>query len=118
MKEVCPRHGVRLEERMFARGSTSFPASSRARSISPPARSTRHRRTRRGCARLRGRRICKGGARIVARKDAGISKVEDLKGRKVGTARGGAQELLLYAELGKHGLSQKDVQIVFLAYPI
>src|SRR4029077_21018669 len=60
--------------------------------------------------------FAKGGARIVARKDAGIARIEDLKGRKVGTARGGAQELLLYAELDKHGLSRKDVQVLFLAY--
>ena len=60
--------------------------------------------------------FAKGGVRILARKDAGIYKMEDLKGRKIGTARGGAQELLLYAELDKHGLSQKDVQVVFLAY--
>ena len=41
--------------------------------------------------------------------------------RSVGTARGGAQELLLYAELAKAGLTWsdqpgKDVRIVFLAY--
>jgi NitT/TauT family transport system substrate-binding protein len=60
--------------------------------------------------------FARGGARILARKGAGIAKIEDLKGHKVGTARGGAQELLLYAELDKHGLSQKDVEVVFLAY--
>src|SRR5439155_13738035 len=60
--------------------------------------------------------FAKGGARILVRKDSKLTRVEDLKGHKVGTARGGAQELLLYAELGKHGLSTKDVQIVFLAY--
>jgi NitT/TauT family transport system substrate-binding protein len=47
--------------------------------------------------------------------------MQDLKGKKVGVTRGGAQELLLYAELEKAGLSWadkpgKDVQIVFLAF--
>jgi NitT/TauT family transport system substrate-binding protein len=47
--------------------------------------------------------------------------VKDLKGRRVGVARGGAQELLLLAQLEKHGLSWsekpgKDVQIVYLAF--
>src|SRR5947207_2784835 len=43
--------------------------------------------------------FAKGGARIVASKQSGITKLEQLKGKKVGVARGGAQELLLYAEL-------------------
>jgi NitT/TauT family transport system substrate-binding protein len=65
--------------------------------------------------------FAKGGARIVARKDSGVTKLSDLKGKKVGTARGGAQELLLYAELDKVGLTWsdqpgKDVRILFLAY--
>jgi len=65
--------------------------------------------------------FAKGGARIVARSDLPIKTVADLKGKKVGVARGGAHELLLFAELGKAGLtwSEKpgqDVQIVYLAY--
>ncbi|HEX2720068.1 MAG TPA: ABC transporter substrate-binding protein, partial [Candidatus Deferrimicrobium sp.] len=44
-----------------------------------------------------------------------------LKGKKVGVARGGAQELLLMAELAKHGLTWangpgKDVEIVYMAF--
>lgn len=64
----------------------------------------------------------KGGVRIVAGKDAGIKTVADLKGKKVGVPRGGAQELCLFAELAKHRLTYsdqlgaKDVQIVYLAY--
>jgi NitT/TauT family transport system substrate-binding protein len=65
--------------------------------------------------------FAKGGARIVAGADAGIRTLADLKGKKVGVTRGGAQELLLYAELEKAGLTWadkpgKDVQIVFLAF--
>ena len=117
MKEVCPKFGIRLEERVFAKGLDIVPgilageidlaASALDAAIAGRAA---------GAPVFVVAGFAKGGARIVVRKDAGIGKVEDLKGRKIGTARGGAQELLLYAELGKHGLSQKDVQILFLAY--
>jgi len=57
----------------------------------------------------------------VAGADSGIQRMVDLKGKKVGVTRGGAQELLLYAELEKAGLTWsdkpgKDVQILFLAF--
>jgi NitT/TauT family transport system substrate-binding protein len=63
-----------------------------------------------------------GGARLVARPDAGIKTVKDLKGKKVGVTRGSIQELLLAAELAQHGLTSadapgKDVQIIYLSYP-
>lgn len=117
MKEVCPKYGIRLEERMFAKGldivpgilageidlaASALDAAIAGRAAGAPAYVVAG--------------FAKGGARILAAKDAGIRKIEDLKGRKVGTARGGAQELLLYAELDKHGLSQKDIQTVILAY--
>jgi NitT/TauT family transport system substrate-binding protein len=65
--------------------------------------------------------FAKGGARLVSRADLALKKVADLKGRKVGVARGGAQELLLLAELAKAGLTWsnqegKDVQIVYLPF--
>jgi NitT/TauT family transport system substrate-binding protein len=65
--------------------------------------------------------FAKGGARIVAGIDTGIKSLQDMKGKKVGVTRGGAHELLLYAELEKAGLTWsdkpgKDVLIVFLAF--
>lgn len=65
--------------------------------------------------------FAKGGARIVVRPDAGIKSIADFKGRKVGVARGGAQELLLLAELSKFNLTWsdkpgKDVQLVYLPF--
>src|SRR5207237_9837416 len=108
MKEICPKHGIRLEERMFAKGLDIVPgilageidlaASALDGAIAGRAA---------GAPVFVVAGFAKGGARILARKDAGIGKIEDLKGRKVATARGGAQEILLYAELDKHGLSQK-----------
>jgi NitT/TauT family transport system substrate-binding protein len=65
--------------------------------------------------------FAKGGARIVAQAESGIKSLKDLKGKKVGVTRGGAQELLLLAELDKAGLTWsdkpgKDVQILYLAF--
>jgi NitT/TauT family transport system substrate-binding protein len=65
--------------------------------------------------------FAKGGVRLVARPDANVRSVKDLKGKKVGVTRGGIQEVLLMAELQKAGLSAdtapgKDVQIIYLAY--
>ncbi|HUJ27471.1 MAG TPA: ABC transporter substrate-binding protein [Myxococcales bacterium] len=117
MKEVCPKFGIKLEERMFAKGLDIVPgilageidlaASALDAAIAGRAA---------GAPVFVVAGFARGGARILARKDAGIGRIEDLKGRKVGTARGGAQELLLYAELDKHGLSQKDIQTIILAY--
>jgi NitT/TauT family transport system substrate-binding protein len=117
MKEVCPKHGVHLEEQVFAKGLDIVPGilageidlAASALDAAVAGRAA-------GAPVMVVAGFAKGGARILARKGAGIFKIEDLKGRKVGTARGGAQELLLYAELDKHGLSVKDIQVVFLAY--
>ncbi len=65
----------------------------------------------------------KGGIMIVGRSDLALGSVADLKGKKVGAVRGGAQELALLMELAKAGLTSsdkgdKDVQLVYLtSYP-
>lgn len=66
--------------------------------------------------------FAKGGARLVASPAAGVKKVADMKGKRVGVTRGGIQEILLAAELAKAGLTfsdkpGKDVQITYLNYP-
>ena len=63
----------------------------------------------------------KGGLRIVGRPDLNLASVKDLKGKKVGVARGGAQEAVLYAVLDEAGLTYsngtgKDVQLIYMAY--
>ena len=120
MKEVCPKYGVRLEERIFAKGVDIVPgilagevdlaASAVDASIAGRAG---------GAPIYVVAGFARGGARIVGR--GGLKTVAELKGKSVGTARGGAQEILLYAELAKAGLTWsekggKDVRIVFLAY--
>ena len=65
----------------------------------------------------------KGGVMLVGRSDLSIKAVADLKGRKVGVVRGGAQELALFMTLAKAGLTwsekgDKDVTLVYLgSYP-
>src|SRR5205807_916008 len=91
MKEICPKHGIRLEERMFAKGLDIVPgilageidlaASALDGAIAGRAS---------GAPVLVVAGFAKGGARILARKDGGVTRLADLKGKKVGTARGGA----------------------------
>lgn len=122
MKEVCPKYGVKIDERMFPKGPDIMPAIvagdiDLAALASDGAISGRAN----GVPIYTVAGFAKGGARIVAGVDSGIKTLKDLKGKKVGVTRGGAQELLLYAELEKAGLTWsdkegKDVQIIFLAF--
>lgn len=122
MKEIAPKYDLKIDERVFAKGIDILPAIV-AGEIDMAASGAD--------AAVAGRAsgvpiyavagFAKGGARIVARSNADIRSIADLKGKKVGVSRGGAQELLLLAELAKHGLSWsdrpgKDVQIVYMAF--
>src|SRR5438045_8728651 len=80
MKEVCPRYGIRLEERMFAKGLDIIPgilageidlaASALDGAIAGRAA---------GAPAFVVAGFAKGGARILARKDSKIAKIEDFK---------------------------------------
>ncbi|HVR63362.1 MAG TPA: ABC transporter substrate-binding protein [Polyangia bacterium] len=120
MQEIGREHGLDVQERVFAKGVDLIPALV-AGEIDIAASSS----DAAIAARVAGAPIyvvagfAKGGARIVV-KD-GIKSLAELRGKKVGVARGGAQELLLLAELAKAGLSWsdrpgKDVLILYLAY--
>jgi NitT/TauT family transport system substrate-binding protein len=122
MKEICGKYGIKLEERMFAKGPEIMPAIV-ANEIDIAALASDGAIS----ARANGVPIytvagfAKGGARLVAQADSGIKTLKDLKGRKVGVTRGGMQELLLMAELEKAGLTWsdkpgKDVEIIYLAF--
>lgn len=122
LKEACSKYNLKVEERMFPKGPDIMPAIVAgdidiAALASDGAISGRAN----GVPIYTVAGFAKGGARIVAGVDTGIKAMADLKGRKVGVTRGGAHELLLYAELEKAGLSWsdkpgKDVHIVFLAF--
>jgi NitT/TauT family transport system substrate-binding protein len=122
IKEIAPKCGIKVEERVFAKGLDVMQAII-AGELDVGATASE--------AAISGRAggapiyvvagFAKGGVRLVARPDGGIKGVKDLKGKKVGVTRGGIQEVLLMAELQKAGLSAdaapgKDVQVVYLAY--
>ena len=110
MKEIAEKYGLKSRSGSSPRAWTSCRPSSPARSTSarrglgrppsPAAPAARRSIVVAGFA--------KGGARLVAGKDSGIKTLADLKGKKVGVTRGGAQELLLLAELAKAGLTWSD----------
>src|SRR5512135_2715782 len=91
MKEIAPKYNLRIEERVFAKGLDIIPGIL-AGEIDVAASALD--------AAVAGRAggapiyvvagFAKGGARIVARPDLNIKSVKDLKGRRVGVARGGA----------------------------
>ena len=122
MKVLAPKFNLKVEERLFAKGVDIMPAIV-AGEIDAAASAAEAAIA----GRANGARIyvvagfARGGARIVAHAESGIRTVQDLKGKRVGVTRGGTQELLLLAQLSKHGISWserpgKDVRILYLAY--
>ncbi|NHQ85647.1 ABC transporter substrate-binding protein [Iodobacter sp. HSC-16F04] len=122
IKEIAPKCGIKVEERMFAKGLDIMPAII-AGEIDVAASAAD--------AAIAGRAggvpvyavagFAKGGIRIVVQPGSAIKTVADFKGKSVGVARGGAQELALLAELAKANLSWsekpgKDVKIVYLPF--
>ena len=122
MKEIAPKYKLKIDERVFAKGIDINPAIV-AGEIDASAAALD--------AAIAGRAagvpiyvvagFAKGGARIVVGTGSGIKSLKDLKGKKVGVARGGAQELLLLAELASVGLTWsdkpgKDVLVLYLPF--
>jgi len=122
MKEIAPKYGLKIEERMFAKGVDILPAIVAGEiDVSASAADGAIAGRASGVPIYVVAGFAKGGARILAAPDSGIRTIADMKGKKVGVPRGGAQELLLLAELAKHGLTWsdkpgKDVLLVYLAY--
>jgi NitT/TauT family transport system substrate-binding protein len=122
IKEIAPKCGIRVEEKVFAKGLDVMQAIIAGELDVGTTASEAAISGRAGGAPIyvvAG--FAKGGARLVAGQGSNIKSVRDLKGKKVGVTRGGIQEVLLMAELQKAGLSSapapgKDVQLVFLAY--
>lgn len=122
MKELCGKYNIKVDERMFPKGPDIMPAIVAGEiDIAALASDGAISGRANGVPIYTVAGFAKGGARVVAGIDSGIKAMKDLKGKKVGVTRGGAHELLLYAELEKAGLSWsdkpgKDVQIIFLAF--
>ena len=121
MKEVAPKYGVKIEERMFSKGVDIMPAIvSGDIDISASGSDAAITARAGGVPIYVVAGFSQGGARIVAVPELNAKEMTDLKGKKIGVWRGGAQELLLVAELAKNGMTWserpgKDVQIIYLA---
>lgn len=122
IKEIAPKCGIKVEEHVFAKGPDVMQAIL-AGELDVGATASEGAIS----ARANGAPIyvvggfAKGGARLVARPDANIKSVKDLKGKRVGVTRGGIHEVLLAAELAQNGLTSsdkpgKDVLVVYLAF--
>ena len=122
MKQACGKFGLQVQEIVFPKGIDIFPAIVKGEVDLAASAADAAIANRAGGGQVyvvAG--FAKGGARLVAATGSNIKTVAELKGKKVGVARGGAQELLLLAELSKAGLTWadspgKDVQIVYLPF--
>ena len=54
---------------------------------------------------------------LVTRKDSGISKIADLKGKRIAVTRGTDPHIFLIRALASVGLAEKDVEPVLLQHP-
>src|SRR5512147_796402 len=121
MKDHCRKFGLDVQEIVFPKGIDIFPAIVKGEVDLAASAADAAIANRSGGGQIyvvAG--FAKGGARLVAA-SGDIRSVADLKGKKVGVARGGAQELLLLAELSKAGLTWadkpgKDVLVVYLPF--
>jgi NitT/TauT family transport system substrate-binding protein len=122
MKDHCRKFGLEVQETVFPKGIDIFPAIVKGEvDIAASAADAAIANRAGGGQVYVVAGFAKGGARLVSRADLALKAVAELKDRKVGVARGGAQELLLLAELAKAGLSWsdkpgKDVQLVYLPF--
>lgn len=123
MKEIAPKCGIKIEEKIFAKGLDVMQAIIAGElDVGTTASEAAISGRASGAPIFVVAGFAKGGVRLVARPELGIKTVKDLKGKKVGVTRGAIQEVLLMAELQKAGLTAdsapgKDVQIIYLSYP-
>ena len=122
MKELAPKYNLEIREQFFAKGLDIIPAIISGNiDVSASALDAAIAGRAGGAPIYIVAGFSKGGVRIVGRPDLGLKSVADLKGRTVGVARGGAQELCLFAELARYNLTWsdqpgKDVRLMYLAY--
>jgi NitT/TauT family transport system substrate-binding protein len=122
IKEIAPSCGIRVEEKVFAKGLDVMQAIIAGElDVGATASEAAISGRAGGAPIVAVAGFARGGARLVARPELGIRTVGQLKGKKVGVTRGAIQEVLLMAQLAKHGLKAdaapgKDVQLVFLPY--
>jgi ABC-type nitrate/sulfonate/bicarbonate transport system substrate-binding protein len=59
---------------------------------------------------------CDRGMAVVARKDGGIGKLADLKGKKVGIWPGSTQEVFILERLRMEGMTIRDIQSIRVSF--
>ena len=123
IKELAPRCGIKVDEKTFAKGPDILQAMLAGElDVGATASEASIAGRANGAPIFIVAGFASGGARILSRADLALKTIADLKGHKVGVTRGSIQEVLLSAELGKHGLTWsdqpgKDVHVVYLLYP-
>ena len=122
IKEIAPKCGIKVEEKIFAKGLDVMQAIIAGElDVGTTASEAAISGRASGAPIFVVAGFAKGGVRLVSRTDLGLKSVKDLKGKKVGVTRGGIQEVLLMAELQRSSLSAdsapgKDVQLVYLPF--
>ena len=122
IKEIAPKCGIKVDEKIFAKGLDVMQAIIAGElDVGTTASEAAISGRASGAPIFVVAGFAKGGARLVARSDLPIKSVKDLKGKKVGVTRGAIQEVLLIAQLQAAGLSAdsapgKDVQLIYLAF--
>ena len=123
IKEIAPQCGIKVDEKIFAKGLDVMQAIIAGELDVGAIASESAIAGRAGAAAIyivAG--FARGGARLVARPELNLKSVLDLKGKTVGVPRGSILEVLLMAELQMHGLSAgsapgKDVHVIYQSYP-
>ena len=124
MKILAPKYNLKIDERIFAKG-IDFPPAYIAGEIDVSAGGVDGAVAGRagGAPMFIVSGFAKGGVRFVRQAEQpGIKGIADLKGRKVGVTRGGAQELALLWALKQAGLTpgdapgKGDLQLIYLPY--
>ncbi len=122
MNEFAPKYGLKLDYQYFTKGADIIPAIVAGKvDVGTTAVDAAVAARAQDIPVFIVAGYAKGGLRIVGREDRDYKSVKDLKGSKIGVARGGAQEAVLYAALDQAGLTYsnatgKDVQIITMAY--
>lgn len=121
VKVLAPRCGIKVEEKTYAQGAELMAAMVAGELDAGAAASDTA-----IAARTRGAPIfvvagyARGGLRLLARPGQNIRNLTGLKGKKIGVARGGIEEVLLTASLQDAGLAigtapGSEVLLVYLA---
>lgn len=122
MKEIAPKYGLKIEEKIFAKGIDMLPGLIQGNLDLAASAAEGAIEARAGGAPIyivAG--FAAGGARIVGRSDLKWKGSTDLRGKKVGVVRGSAQQMLLLAELATLNYTPstepgRDVQLVYLPF--